>query len=84
MPAIKESERIYLREEERSFLQSMLQEWTDQPDKKSRDAFVSGSVLPRIQELNRQEYGPDIISINKVAKGQWERRTAVSHCKFST
>ena len=60
MPAIKESERIYLREEERSFLQSMLQERTDQLDKKSWNAFVSGSVLPRIQELNGQEYGPDI------------------------
>jgi len=81
MPA---TERIYLREEERSFLQSVLQEWTNQPDKKARDAFVSGSVLPTIQQLNAQEYGPEIISINKVAKVQWERRTAVSHQGFST
>lgn len=70
MPATKDSERIYLREEEWSFLQSMLQEWTNLPDKKARDAFVSGSVLPRIQELNGQEYASDIISINKVAKMQ--------------
>ena len=78
MPANKETERIYLREEERSFLQSLLQEWTGQPDKKARDAFVSGSVLPRIQEMNEKEFGPDIISANQVAKVQWEKRTNVS------
>jgi hypothetical protein len=78
MPTSKQNDRTYLRQEERTILQTMLQEWTEQPDKKAKDAFVSGSVVPKIQELNANEYGQDIISINKVARVQWEKRVSVS------
>jgi len=77
MPASKGNDRTYLREEERAVLQSLLQEWSSKPDKKTRDAFVSGVVVPKIQELNLQEYGSGIISTNKVARVQWEKRVLV-------
>ena len=83
MPAKKGNDRIYLREEERAVLQSMLQEWNGKPNKKTRDAFVSGVAVPKIQELNDKEYGPEIISKNKVAKVQWEKRVSVCHAMFS-
>lgn len=74
----KESDRTYLRQEERTALQLLLQDWANQPDKKSKDAFVSGTALPRIQQLNATEFGPDMISTNKVAKVNWEKRVSVS------
>jgi hypothetical protein len=82
MSSTKKTDRIYLREEETTVLQSLLQEWSDKPDKKSRDAFVSGTAVPKIQSLNLKEYGPDVISTSKVAKVQWEKRVSVSSFKF--
>ena len=82
MPANKKTERIYLREDETTVLQSLLQEWSDKPDKKTRDAFVSGTAIPRIQAVNGKDYGPEAISTNKVAKVQWEKRVSVSLFKF--
>jgi hypothetical protein len=79
MSATKKTERIYLRNEETQVLQSLLQEWADKTDKKSKDAFVSGTAVPKIQGLNAKEYGPTVISTNKVAKVQWEKRVSVSH-----
>ena len=81
MSASKKNDRIYLREEETKVLQSLLQEWSDKTDKKNRDAFVSGTALPKIQDQNAKEYGPEGISTNKVAKVQWEKRVTVSHFK---
>jgi hypothetical protein len=81
MSASKKNDRIYLRDEETKVLQSLLQEWSDKADKKTRDAFVSGTAVPKIQDLNVTEYGPDMISTNKVAKVQWEKRVSVSHFK---
>lgn len=78
MSPSKNTDRIYLREDETTVLQSLLKEWSDKPDKKSRDAFVSGTVVPNIQSLNLKDYGPDIISTSKVAKVQWDRRVTVS------
>ena len=79
MPAAKDNDRTYLREAERSALQAILEEWNNKPDKKSRDAFVSGIAVPQIQQLNEQEFGPEVISKDKVAKVQWEKRVSVSH-----
>ena len=60
MPTAKTTNRIYLREDETTVLQGLLQEWSDKPDKKSRDAFVSGVVIPQIQALNAKDYGPEV------------------------
>ena len=60
MPATKKTDRIYLREEETTILQSLLQEWSDKPDKKSKDAFVSGTAVPKIQAMNNKDYGPEV------------------------
>lgn len=81
MSGSKKNDRIYLRDEETKVLQSLLQEWADLPNKNSKDAFVSGTAVPRIQELNGKEYGPEVISTSKVAKVQWDKRVCVSHFK---
>jgi hypothetical protein len=82
MSATKKTDRIYLRDDETKVLQSLLQEWSDKSDKKSRDAFVSGTAVPKIQGLNVKDYGPDVISTSKVAKVQWEKRVTVSHFRL--
>jgi len=79
MSASKKNDQIYLNEKERSLLQSLLQDWSGMPNKKTCDTFVSGTVLPKIQELNLQDYGSDVIATNKVAKAQWEKRISVSY-----
>lgn len=70
--------RIYLTGEEKNILQSLLKEWSAKADKKKRDTFVSAEAVPKIQQLNLKEYGPDIISKDKVARVKWEQRVAVS------
>lgn len=75
----KSKDRIYLKQEETTLLQSLLQEWYDKPDKKARDAFVTATVLPQIQQLNPTDYGPTIISTSKGAKVKWEARILVRH-----
>ena len=70
--------RTYLTVEEKTILESLLKEWSTKADKKERDAFVSAEVLPKIQQLNVKEFGPEVISTDKVAKVKWEQRVAVS------
>lgn len=70
MSASKKIDRIYFREDETTVLKSLLQEWSDKRDTKSRDAFVSGTAVPKIQALNVKDYGPEVISTSKVAKVQ--------------
>jgi len=73
----KTKERVYLTDEEKKVLQSQLDEWDSKPDKTSRDAFLFSEVLPKIQQLNPDKYGPDIVSRNKEQKLLWERRAEV-------
>ena len=77
----QKQDRNYLREDETALLQSLLQKWHEKPDKNTRDAFVTGTVLPQLQQLNLKEYGVDIISTDKVAKVRWEGRISVSHSR---
>ena len=65
-------------EEETKLLQSVLEEWFSQPDKRSRDAFVSSEVLPKIQQLDPNKYGSEAISRSKEVKILWEKRVQVS------
>lgn len=55
----------------------LLEEWNSKPDKKARDAFISSEALPRIQDLDLSQYGPEIISTDKGAKMKWEKRVQV-------
>jgi hypothetical protein len=73
----QKNNRIYLSEEEKTILGGLLADWVARPDKKSRDAFISSEVVPLIQQLNMDEYGPEHISKDKVAKELWERRIQV-------
>jgi hypothetical protein len=73
----KTKERVYLTEEEKKVLQCQLDDWDSKPDKTSRDAFLASDVLPKIQQLNPEKYGPDIVSRNKEQKLLWERRAEV-------
>jgi hypothetical protein len=80
--------RVYLSEEEKKILASLLEEWNGKPDKKSRDSFISAEALPKIQQLNLSTFGPEIISKDKEAKITWERRVQVrilhkSCCSFA-
>ena len=67
----------YLGEEEKSVLQQFVIEWSSQPDKRSWDAFVASRILPRIQSLNQEKFGPEKISHDKEAKKLWEKRVKV-------
>ena len=78
----KTKERVYLTEEEKKVLQLHLEEWDSKPDKTSRDAFLVSEVLSKIQQLNPNKYGPDIVSRNKELKLLWERRAEVSEYPF--
>lgn len=75
----KAKERVYLREEEKDILAGLLDRWNTQPDKKSRDAFVSAEALPKVQQLNMEKFGPEIIARDKEAKIMWERRCQVRY-----
>lgn len=74
----KTKERVFLTEEEKNVLQSLLQEWVSKPDKKSRDAYLASEVLPKIQQLNPDKYGAEVVSRSKEHKVLWERRAQVS------
>ena len=69
--------RIYLTEEETKVLESFLGEWSEKPDKRSCNAFVVTEVLPKVQSLDLDRFGPDIISRDKQAKQLWESRIKV-------
>jgi len=73
----KAKQRIYLSEEEKKVLASLLNEWNSQLDKKSRDSFITSEALPKIQAMNMSKYGPEVISRDKEAKKVWEERVQV-------
>jgi len=75
----KAGERTYLDSEEIRILEELLEEWNGQPDKKSREAFVVASILPKVQQINLEKFGPDNLSKDKSAKVLWERRITVCH-----
>jgi hypothetical protein len=70
--------KCYLLPEEKDILQGMLAEWCSKPDKKTRDACIMADVLPKLQALNLDKYGPAVIERDKEAKILWERRIQVS------
>ena len=70
--------RIYLTKPEKDVLEELLPTWTEKENKRSRDAFLTSTVLPKIQHLNLAHYGPDIISRDKEAKKSWEKRIQAS------
>jgi hypothetical protein len=74
----KTKQRVYLSEEEKKVLGQLLGEWAGKNGKKERDAFVSSEAIPKIQQLNPTQFGPEIISQDKAAKMLWERRIEVS------
>jgi hypothetical protein len=82
MPNKKQTERIYLTEDEKKILRPLVEAWVGQPDKKSRDAFVAAEALPKIQEINVSKFSPDIISRDKAAKLLWEKRIQVRLLKY--
>ena len=71
--------RVYLTEAEKDVLKGTLEAWNEKTNKKCRDSFVATDILPQIQALNLDKYGPDIISKDKEAKVLWERRIKVSY-----
>jgi hypothetical protein len=73
----KAKQRVYLNDEEKKVLASLLDEWNGKPDKKTCDSFISSEVLPKIQQLNMLRYGPEVISRDKEAKMVWEGRVQV-------
>src|SRR5258708_39962630 len=72
--AKKNAERVYLNDEEKKILAGLIDEWNGKGGKKSRDAFVAGEALPKIQQLNEEKFSPTIISKDKAAKLLGEKR----------
>ena len=72
------SEKTYLTEEEIKVLEEHLTEWNEKPDKKSREAFVVSVILPLVQQVQLEKFGPEKISKDKEAKTLWEKRIKVS------
>ena len=66
--------RIYLTNAEKDILLEYMPTWSQKEDKRSREAYILSTVIPRIQELNQQQFGVEIISRDKEAKKLWERR----------
>jgi hypothetical protein len=71
-------ERCYLQEAETNVLRELQREWIKLPDKRCRDSFVNATVLPKIQELNKEKFSPEKISRCKDTKKLWEIRVKVS------
>lgn len=69
--------RCYLTQEEREVLRQMLPVWSNMTDKKSRQAYILTTVASKIQQLNLQQFGPEIIARDKEAKTLWEKRLQV-------
>ena len=77
-PKLKKG-RCYLTQEEKDVLRQMLPIWSNMTDKKSRQAYILTTVASKIQEMNAQQFGPEIISRDKEAKTLWEKRLQVHH-----
>jgi hypothetical protein len=75
--AKKATKRVYLSDEEKTVLASLLEEWNSKPDKKTRDGYITAEALPKIQQLNIAKFGPDVISKDKAAKILWDDRVQV-------
>src|SRR3977135_4375612 len=83
MPSNKQKkDRIFLTDEERTILRSLLPEWNGKGDRKSRDAFVASEAIPQIQRLNLDQYGPEVVSRDKPAKVLWEKRMQVCNSVY--
>lgn len=77
------SNRNYLKDSEREILKNHLSLWVEKQDKKARDAYVSAEVLPEIQALDPDQFGPQMLSTDKQAKELWERKVKVNKIKYS-
>ena len=73
----KVKERTYLTEEEQNVMKPVISDWMGKKDKNSKDAFIASDILPKIQALNLEKYGPDIISKDKASKEMWDKRVQV-------
>jgi hypothetical protein len=78
-PKKPKQEKCYLQEVETNVLRELQVEWNKQPDKQSRDSFVTSTVLPKIQQLNKEKFGPEKISKCKDSKKLWDKRVKVSY-----
>jgi len=81
-PKKPKRERCYLQEAETNVLRELQREWVKLPDKRCRDSFVNATVLPKIQEMNKEKFSPEKISRCKDTKKLWETRVKVS-CQSS-
>jgi len=70
--------RTYLTKAEKDVLQELLPTWTEKENKRSREAFINSTVIPRIQELNLPQFSQEVISRDKEAKKLWEKRIQAS------
>ena len=70
--------RTYLSKTEKDVLQEFLPMWTEKENKRSQEAFINSTVIPRIQQLNLPQFSSDIIGRDKEAKKLWEKRIQAS------
>jgi hypothetical protein len=68
------SNHNYLKDLEREILKNHLGLWVEKQDKKARDAYVLAEVLPEIQALDPDQFGPQMLSTDKQAKELWRGR----------
>jgi len=75
-PKLKKG-RCYLTQEEKDVLRQMLPVWSNMTDKKSREAYILTTVATKIQQMNLQQFGLEVISRDKKAKTLWDKRLQV-------
>jgi hypothetical protein len=73
----KLKDRVYLTEEEKAILKDHVSEWNQKLDKMTRQAYVASEILPRIQELDSEKFGPERIARDKEAKALFDWRIKV-------
>jgi hypothetical protein len=73
----KSKDRVYLTEEEKAILREHVAEWNQKPDKMTRHAYIASEILPKIQELDSEKFGPDRLAWDKEAKALFDRRIKV-------
>ena len=74
----KSRDRVYLTEGEKSILKEHITDWYQKPDKVTRQAYIASEILPKIQELDLEKFGPERIARDKEAKALFDRRIKVS------
>jgi len=77
-PKKPKRERCYLHEAETNVLRELQRDWIKLPDKRCRDSFVNATVLPKIQEMNKEKFSAEKISRCKDTKKLWDTRVKVS------